>query len=210
VVMGETVMQVADSIRVRTACRLAAGALLVVVCVGTDVSWGAEGEVVRSWDRNRDGKDDLWLHMQGRQVVRLDVDRNADEQPEVSIDYQSGRPVRLTVDDDHDGRPEIWGEEFVGQRPSRVMRDSDRDGDADMWIVYNSAGWKDRAERDTNGDGKADTWVEYRNGQIGKWQKDLDFDGTVDRSGGPSASAPPELAGDVGAGTASSEAPGAQ
>ncbi len=179
--------------------------VLAIWCIGMSASWGAESEVVRSWDRNQDGKTDLWLHIQGRQVVRLDVDRNADEMPEVFIDYQGGRPIRLTVDDNHDGRPEIWGEEFVGQRPSRVMRDGNRDGAPDLWLTYNAEGRKERLERDANGDSHIDIWVEYQNGQVAKWQKDLDFDGQVDRSGGPGAAPSSSEPVDAGSTTTSAE-----
>lgn len=143
-----------------------------------------------SYDRDKDGKPDAWLFMDGTRATRAELDEN------------------------HDGAVDRWehfGEAGTPVTPGGAMpqgtlvraEQSTRfDGKVTRWETY-SDGRLAKVEEDTTGDGRADKWETWTNGSLVEVALDTKDTGKPDRRivYPPDGSAPRMLVDEKGDGT---------
>ena len=129
-----------------------------------------------SYDRDKDGKPDAWLFMDGTRVLRAELDDNRDGAAD---------------------RWEFYIDEVVAAAPGQVPRgqlvkaqQSTRfDGKLSRWETYEH-GVLAKVEEDTNADGKPDKWETWQGGSLQMVALDTKGTGAPDRridySGGTS------------------------
>jgi len=147
-----------------------------------------EGELIRSYDLNRDGKPDDWkfyklLDVEGRQVevlVRRELDANFDGKVDIWTWFQpDGTRSKEQFDLDFDGRVDVVHhyEKGVLARKETFRGSSDKPAQ----VTFFEGGKKVRVERDGAGKGRIDTWEYWEDGRLLRIGRDLDGDGAVDR-----------------------------
>ena len=119
-----------------------------------------------NYDRNKDGKADAWLFMDGT------------------------RAVRAELDDNHDGKVDRWeyyksaGQAVDGGFPrgelERAEQASRLDGIVTRWETY-QAGVLATVREDTNGDGQPDKWETWTSGALAEVALDTTGSGKADR-----------------------------
>lgn len=140
-----------------------------------------------TFDRNKDGKVDAWLFMDGT------------------------RPVRAELDENHDGAVDRWehyragGEAGAGAMPrgelERAEQSTRFDGVVSRWEAY-QRGRLSTVSEDTSGDGRPDKWETWAEGSLAEVALDTRNTGKPDRKivyRGEGAA--PEMLVDAGDGT---------
>jgi hypothetical protein len=92
---------------------------------------------VRTEDRNRDGRPDVWETVgPDGELVSVAIDTNFDGRPDVRLQYSGGDLVRLESDSNFDDRVDLV-EEFdsVTHEIVRSVIDVDKDGTADLLVL---------------------------------------------------------------------------
>jgi hypothetical protein len=123
-----------------------------------------------SYDRDKNGKPDAWLFMDGPKVTRAELDENDDsvvdrwehyrtDVPATSGPIPRGELVRAEQDTRFDGKVSRW-EKYVGGRLATVEEDVSGDGRPDKWETW-SAGTLSEVALDTKGRGKPDRRIVY-------------------------------------------------
>lgn len=120
-----------------------------------------------SYDRDKDGKPDAWLFMDGTRATRAELDEN------------------------HDGRVDRWEHYGAALTPVsggtaprgemvRAEQDTRFDGKVSRWETY-EAGQLAKVEEDTTGDGRADKWETWKDGSLVEVALDTKGTGKPDR-----------------------------
>jgi hypothetical protein len=135
----------------------------------------------RVLDRDRDGRPDQWVYLEGGQPRREVFDDAGDGSPNRWVLYepQTGSVLRMEEDLDGDGDADAW-EEYRDAKPVRRRADTDGSGLVDSWTFYRD-GIPLRHEQDTNGDGFRDRLGYYEAGRLVREEEDRDGDGAPDR-----------------------------
>jgi hypothetical protein len=162
--------------------------LILVASAGATLSCGAPGKPVArdgvvpsydaqtgrleqiSYDRNKNGKPDAWLFMDGSKVTRAELDENDDgvvdrwehygtNAPSTSGPIPRGELVRAEQDTRFEGKVSRW-EKYEGGRLATVEEDASGDGRPDKWETW-TAGTLSEVALDTRGRGKPDRRIVY-------------------------------------------------
>lgn len=162
--------------------------LILVASAGATLSCGspakpvASGSVVPSYnaqtgrldkisyDRNKNGKPDAWLFMDGPRVTRAELDENDDgvvdrwehyrsDAPAASGPVPRGELVSAEQATRFDGKVSRW-EKYTGGRLATVEEDTSGDGRPDKWETW-TAGTLSEVALDTKGRGKPDRRIVY-------------------------------------------------
>lgn len=104
-----------------------------------------------SYDRNKDGKPDAWLFMNGAQVLRAELDENADGNVDRWEHYRADAPPP--------GGPVPRGELVKAEQATQF------DGKVSRWETY-EAGRLAKVVEDTNGDARPDKWETWTDGSL--------------------------------------------
>ena len=133
------------------------------------------------FDTNKDGKTDVWSHMDGTRLVRMEIDANLDGVIDRWEYYTpDGALEKVGFSRVGDGRVDAWAFEAAGGGIARMEISTRRDGTISRWEIYEK-GVLAAAEEDTTGNGKPDKWETYRNGAIASVAFDTQKRGTPDR-----------------------------
>ncbi|MCX6544995.1 MAG: O-antigen ligase family protein [Acidobacteria bacterium] len=133
------------------------------------------------FDTNKDGKTDVWSHMDGTRLVRMEIDTNFDGVIDRWEYYTpDGALEKVGSSRFNDGRVDAWAFEAAGGGIARMEISTRRDGKVSRWEVYEN-GALARAEEDTTGNGKPDKWETYSNGTLASVAFDTQKRGTPDR-----------------------------
>jgi hypothetical protein len=177
-----------------------------------DAATPKQGEVMKKFDLNKDGKADLYKFFINKpdpkgggktieELVRVEIDLNGDGRVDVQRFYENGAKVRERFDLDYDGRFDL--ENFYNQgyifKQAFYQRSKTSPDLMKYYEVIEEKGKKKmtrlaRKERDLNLDGKMDYWEYWENGVLDRIGRDTDFDGKVDvweRAEGSSAAQSP-------------------
>ncbi len=122
-----------------------------------------------SYDRNKDGKADAWLFMDGAQAKRAELDENGDGSVDRWEHYRSDAPSdapRSTGD--------ARGKLEKAEQATRF------DGKVTRWETYEQ-GRLVKAEEDTTGDGRPDKWETWMDGSLAEVALDTKGTGKADR-----------------------------
>ena len=154
-------------------------------------SYNAEnGRLERiSYDRNKDGKADAWLFMDGAQAKRAELDENGDGSVDRWEYYRSDAPSdapRSTGD--------ARGQLEKAEQATRF------DGKVSRWETYEQ-GRLVKAEEDTTGDGRPDKWETWKDGSLAEVALDTKGTGKADRRILYSADGSSQMLVDAGDGT---------
>ena len=120
-----------------------------------------------SYDRNKDGKADAWLFMDGTKATRAELDENNDGTVDRWEHYRVDAP---TVS----GGPMPRGEMVKAEQATRF------DGKVSRWEAYEN-GQLARVEEDTTGDGRPDKWETWTAGSLAEVALDTKGTGKADR-----------------------------
>jgi hypothetical protein len=124
-----------------------------------------------SYDRNKDGKQDAWLYMDGTRAIRAELDENDDgaidrwEYYRTDVPASSGPStprgelVRAEQAMRFDGKVSRW-ESYDEGRLAKVQQDTTGDGRPDKWEVWTGGSLAEVA-LDTKGTGKPDRRIVY-------------------------------------------------
>lgn len=126
------------------------------------------------------------------QRVSVEDVNNKSLLPEIPLQYKMIEHVwdinKLSdpwIPQDDDGDGSIDSARIIrnsNYRKIQEVMDTDDDGYIDDFAYFNEAGQIEYQEIDTNGDQNIDYWVEiYKGERILRIQRDLDFDGYIDR-----------------------------
>lgn len=142
-----------------------------------------------SYDRNKDGKPDAWLYMDGTRATRAELDENNDgtidrwEYYRTDVPAPSGGPtprgelVKAEQAMRFDGKVSRW-ESYEKGRLAKVQEDTTGDGQPDKWETWTDGSLAEVA-LDTKGTGKADRRIVYpADGSTPKLLVDDKGDGT--------------------------------
>lgn len=119
-----------------------------------------------SYDRNKDGKADAWLFMDGTRAVRAELDDNHDGTVDRWEHYRSGS--------------QSAGGEFPRGELERAEQSSRSDGIVTRWETY-EAGLLKTVREDTSGDGQPDKWEIWADGALVEVALDTRGTGKADR-----------------------------
>lgn len=120
-----------------------------------------------TYDRDKDGRPDAWLFMDGTRAVRAELDENADGTVDRWEHY--GATARAT------GEAAMPRGELVKAEQSTRF-----DGKVSRWEAYEQ-GRLARAEEDTSGDGRPDKWELWTDGSLAEVALDTTQAGRPDR-----------------------------
>jgi hypothetical protein len=129
--------------RQRSCVRLLTAGLCILACAAVAVSWRTTGlgtvrRDVRTDDKNRDGRPDIWrvYDPQGR-LSAMAVDTNFDGRSDVHEYYERGSLVRRESDRDFNDRVDLVQEFDAGTTEAiRSVSDVDFDGVADLLVLF--------------------------------------------------------------------------
>lgn len=120
-----------------------------------------------SYDRDKDGKPDAWLFMDGTRATRAELDENHDG----SVDRWEHYGAAVTPTG---GEAPPRGEMVKAEQATRF------DGKVSRWEAY-EAGQLARVEEDTTGDGRVDKWETWKDGSLVEVALDTKGTGKADR-----------------------------
>ena len=156
---------------------------------GVVPSYNAEtGKLERiTFDRDKDGKVDAWLYMDGTRAVRAELDENRDGNVDRWEHYRAG------------------GQAQAGAMPrgelERAEQSTRFDGIVSRWETY-ERGRMTAVREDTTGDGRPDKWETWVEGSLSEVALDTKNTGKPDRKiVYPGDGAAPEMLVDSGDGT---------
>jgi hypothetical protein len=109
-----------------------------LVCVAAAVSLWPLGPDVRTDDKNRDGRPDVWrMYDRQGQLATMAVDTNFDGRSDVQEYYQRGALVRRESDRDFNDRVDLVQEfDAITRQTVRSVSDVDFDGVADLLVLF--------------------------------------------------------------------------
>jgi hypothetical protein len=122
----------------RRATRSLAVVVCALVCSMTALLAGRPLGAVRTEDRNRDGRPDVWRSFDhhGR-IARISVDTNFDGRSDVEEFYEDGALVRRQTDRDFNDRIDLVQHFDASTRLlERSLTDVDADGVADLLVLF--------------------------------------------------------------------------
>jgi hypothetical protein len=122
----------------QTAGRSLAVAVCALICSTAALLAWRPLSPVRSEDRNRDGRPDIWRSFDGRgHVATVAVDTNFDGRSDVEEFYEAGELVRRQADRDFNDRVDVV-ENFdpASRHLVRSLIDVDADGVADLLVLF--------------------------------------------------------------------------
>jgi hypothetical protein len=119
-----------------------------------------------SYDRNKDGKADAWLFMDGTRAVRAELDENHDGAADRWEYYRNGG--------------QSAGGGFPRGELERAEQSSRFDGIVSRWETY-EAGTLKAVREDTSGDGQPDKWEVWAGGALAEVALDTKGSGKADR-----------------------------
>lgn len=145
-----------------------------------------------TYDRNKDGRIDTWIDMDGTRPLRARIDLDEDGKIDRWEYYdQSGKLTKVGFSRANNGTPDAWAYAGPDGKIARIEISSTGDEHKiDRWEYYDASeaaangdalGPLVRAEEDTDRDGKVDTWETYANGQLATVAFDENHDGKPDR-----------------------------
>ena len=148
----------------------------------------ATGRLERiSYDRNKDGKPDAWLFMDGTRAVRAELDDNHDGAVNRWEYYRSGG--------------QAVGGGFPRGELERAEQASRFDGIVTRWETY-KAGVLTNVREDTDGDGQPDKWETWVSGALAEVALDTAGTGKANRKiVYPADGSDPQMLVDAGDGT---------
>jgi hypothetical protein len=112
--------------------------LCALVCVAAAASWWPHRRDVRTDDKNRDGRPDVWrVYDRQGQLVTMAVDTNFDGRSDVHEYYERGALVRRESDTDFNDRVDLIQEfDATTRQTVRSVSDVDLDGVADLLVLF--------------------------------------------------------------------------
>ena len=145
-----------------------------------------------TYDRNKNGRIDTWIDMDGTRPIRARIDLNEDGKIDRWEYYdQTGKLTKVGFSRANNGKPDAWAYAGPDGKIARIEISSTGDEHKiDRWEYYDASeaaangdavGPLVRAEEDTDGDGKVDKWETYVNGQLTTVAFDENHDGQPDR-----------------------------
>lgn len=145
-----------------------------------------------TYDRNKDGRIDTWIDMDGTRPLRARIDLNGDGKIDRWEYYDAnGKLAKVGFSRANTGKPDAWAYAGPDGKIARIEISSTGDEHKiDRWEYYDAsdaaangdaAGPLVRAEEDTDGDGKVDKWETYVDGQLATVAFDENHDGHPDR-----------------------------
>jgi hypothetical protein len=119
-------------------CRPLSLSLCALVCAAATVSWWPLGHDVRTDDKNRDGRPDVWrVYDRQGQLVTIAIDTNFDGRSDVHEYYERGALVRRESDRDFNDRIDLIQEfDATTRQAVRSVTDIDLDGVADLLELF--------------------------------------------------------------------------
>jgi hypothetical protein len=120
-----------------------------------------------SYDRNKDGKPDAWLYMDGTRATRAELDENNDDTVDRWEYYRTDVPAAS-------GGAVPRGELLRAEQAMRF------DGKISRWEIYEK-GLLAQVQEDTTGDGQPDKWETWRAGSLMEVALDTKGTGKADR-----------------------------
>jgi hypothetical protein len=121
-----------------------------------------------TYDRNKDGKPDAWLYMDGTQATRAELDENNDGTIDRWEYYRTDVPASSS------GGPMPRGELVKAEQAMRF------DGKVSRWETYET-GRLAKVQEDTTGDGRPDKWEIWTGGSLAEVALDTKGTGKADR-----------------------------
>ena len=121
-----------------------------------------------TYDRDKDGRPDAWLFMDGTRAVRAELDENADGAVDRWEHYGASASAP-------GGAPALPRGQLVKAEQSTRF-----DGKVSRWEAYEQ-GRLARAEEDTSGDGRPDKWELWTDGSLAEVALDTTQAGRPDR-----------------------------
>jgi hypothetical protein len=121
-----------------------------------------------SYDRNKDGKPDAWLHMDGTRATRSELDENYDGAVDRWEEYQG------------DVTAAAPGGAVPRSDLVRAEQSTQFDGKVNRWERYQD-GRLATVEEDTTGDGRPDKWETWVDGSLAEVALDTRNAGKPDR-----------------------------
>jgi hypothetical protein len=121
-----------------------------------------------SYDRNKDGKADAWLYMDGAKATRAELDENADGAVDRWEHYRT------------DGSAASSPEGVPRGGLVSVEQSTRFDGKVSRWEIY-EGGQLAKAEEDTTGDLRPDKWETWKDGALAEVALDTKGTGKADR-----------------------------
>lgn len=120
-----------------------------------------------SYDRDKDGKPDAWLYMDGTRATRAELDENNDGAIDRWEHYRTDVPTST-------GGSLPSGELLKAEQSTRF------DGKVSRWETYEQ-GRLSKVEEDTTGDGQPDKWEIWADGSLAEVALDTKGRGKADR-----------------------------
>ena len=134
-----------------------------------------------TYDTNKDGRTDVWSHMDGTRLLRMEIDKDFDGVIDRWEYFTAdGSLEKVGFSRARDGRVDAWAFQGPDGQVMRIEVSGRRNGTISRWEHYEK-GALVRAEEDANGDGKLDKWEEYRAGALASVAMDTDGDARADR-----------------------------
>ncbi len=112
--------------------------LCVMACAAAAVSLWPLGRDIRTDDKNRDGRPDVWrVYDRQGQLATMAVDTNFDGRSDVHEYYERGALVRRESDRDFNDRVDLVQEfDATTRQTVRSLSDVDFDGVADLLVLF--------------------------------------------------------------------------
>lgn len=120
-----------------------------------------------SYDRNKDGKPDAWLFMDGTLAIRAELDENHDGAIDRWEHYRTGAATAIGI-------------EFPRSELLKAEQATRLDGKVNRWETYES-GRLAQVKEDTNNDGRPDKWEVWTDGSLAEVALDTAGRGKPDR-----------------------------
>ncbi len=119
-------------------CRPLSLGLCALLCAVAAVSWWPHARDVRTDDKNRDGRPDVWrVYDRQGQLVTMAVDTNFDGRSDVHEYDERGALVRRESDRDFNDRVDLIQEfDATTRQTVRSVTDVDMDGVADLLVLF--------------------------------------------------------------------------
>ena len=134
-----------------------------------------------TYDSNKDGRVDMWSHMAGTRLLRIEIDRDFDGVID-RWEYFSadGRLDKVGMSRQKDGIVDTWAFQAPDGTVGLVEVSTKRDGRVSRW-EHLEKGALLSAEEDADGDGRPDRWETYQNGSLASLSLDTLGRGRPDR-----------------------------
>jgi hypothetical protein len=134
-----------------------------------------------TYDSNGNGRVDMWGHMEGTRVVRIDIDKDEDGRIERWEHYGPDNALlKVGFSRTNDGIENAWIYGNPDGTIARIEVSTRRNGTIDRVERYERNALKE-AEEDTDGNGRLDKWEAYDNGRLASISLDTKGRGKPDR-----------------------------